>query len=430
MNLNNLNYDELRGDLIAFEKTHLSKKGQEDTKKKTVAFKSDQEDKGEDELEENEIALITRLVMESFRRSRNNRRGRNFGKEKYIADQSRNDGKCYECEKYGHIASECTEAKKTHSRGHQKNKALSSWSDEENSENEHEEIGNICFMAVGELSTEVSSSKGSSDGNYVSCNQSYKSTESKANSSKPKGNPDNSNLKGPKKIWYLKEDNDFVLQELRRKTKGKWYMDTGCSNHITGDKNLFKSVAEYKAGSIRFSDNSKGTVIGIGTITFNDACDITNVYLVAGLKYNLLSISQLCDSNLEVRFQKNKCLIEDHSRNNLLQGSTEKNVYILDSVKNNGEHICLASMSDDPWIWHKKLGHASREASQNDLVIGLPKLDYSKDHICDACQMGKQTRNSFSSKDTVSTNKPIQLLHEDLFRPTRIASIGGKRMIL
>ncbi|KAG5632461.1 hypothetical protein H5410_004178 [Solanum commersonii] len=94
-----------------------------------MAFKADQEDKGGDELAEDEIALITRSIMESFRRSRNNRTGRNFGKE----------------------------AKKNPSRGNQKNKALSSWSDEDNSENEHKEIGNICFIAVGESSKEDNS---------------------------------------------------------------------------------------------------------------------------------------------------------------------------------------------------------------------------------------------------------------------------------
>ncbi|KAH0765484.1 hypothetical protein KY285_001355 [Solanum tuberosum] len=112
MNLNTLTYDEVRGYLIAFEKTHLNKKGREESKKKIVAFKANQEDKGEEELAEDEIALITRSVMDSFRKSRNNRRGRNFGKGKYITDQSRNDGKCYECGKYGHIDSEIKKQRK------------------------------------------------------------------------------------------------------------------------------------------------------------------------------------------------------------------------------------------------------------------------------------------------------------------------------
>jgi len=51
-------------------------------------------------------------------------------------------------------------------------------------------------------------------------------------------------LKDPKKFGYLKGDDDFVLQEHRKKSKGKWYLDSGCSNHMTRDKNLFKSVVD------------------------------------------------------------------------------------------------------------------------------------------------------------------------------------------
>ena len=60
------------------------KKGQEESKKKVVAFKENQEDKGQEELAKEEIALITKSVMDSFRKSTNNRRGRNFGKGKCI----------------------------------------------------------------------------------------------------------------------------------------------------------------------------------------------------------------------------------------------------------------------------------------------------------------------------------------------------------
>lgn len=88
-------------------------------------------------------------------------------------------------------------------------------------------------------------------------------------------------------------------------------------------------------------------------------------------------------------------------------------------------------MSDDPWLWHRKLGHGSmhliEKLSKHKLVIGLPKLNFSRTHICDAYHIGKQTRNSFKNKDIVSTSKPLQLLHMDLFWPTRTASIGEKR---
>jgi len=60
-----------------------------------------------------------------------------------------------------------------------------------------------------------------------------------------------------------------------------------------------------------------------------------------------------------------------------------------------------------------------------DLVIGLPKLKFKKDRLCDACQKGKQVRFSFNSKNIVSTTQPLQLLHMDLFGPSRTMSFGG-----
>jgi len=60
-----------------------------------------------------------------------------------------------------------------------------------------------------------------------------------------------------------------------------------------------------------------------------------------------------------------------------------------------------------------------------DLVIGLPKIKFEKERLFDACQKGKQTRVSFKPKKVVSTSKPIELLHLDLFGPLRTRSLGG-----
>jgi len=59
-----------------------------------------------------------------------------------------------------------------------------------------------------------------------------------------------------------------------------------------------------------------------------------------------------------------------------------------------------------------------------DLVIGLPKIKFEKDKLCDACQKGKQTRVSFKPKNVVSTSKPLELLHLDLFGPSRTRSLS------
>jgi len=92
---------------------------------------------------------------------------------------------------------------------------------------------------------------------------------------------------------------------------------------------------------------------------------------------------------------------------------------------------CLLSIKENHWLWHRKLGHASwrliSKLQKSNLVRCLPSMTYKDDLLCEACQKGKQIENSFTSKNIVSTSRPLQLLHHDLFGPTRIASTGGKR---
>ncbi|KAL8116562.1 hypothetical protein AgCh_022909 [Apium graveolens] len=77
--------------------------------------------------------------------------------------------------------------------------------------------------------------------------------------------------------------------------KDLWYLDSGCSRHITGNKSLLNNIKKFTAGSVTFEDRSKGIIIGIGDIG-NEHFKIFDVQLATGLKYNLLSISQLCNN--------------------------------------------------------------------------------------------------------------------------------------
>nr|GFA98886.1 hypothetical protein [Tanacetum cinerariifolium] len=66
----------------------------------------------------------------------------------------------------------------------------------------------------------------------------------------------------------------------------------------------------------------------------------------------------------------------------------------------------------------------------NDIVVGLPKLKFVKDHLCSSCELGKAKRKSLHTKITPSSKRRLQLLHMDLCGPMRVESINGKRYVL
>lgn len=62
---------------------------------------------------------------------------------------------------------------------------------------------------------------------------------------------------------------------------------------------------------------------------------------------------------------------------------------------------------------------------KHDFVIDLPKMKIFKDKLCESCQKGNQTKSTFKPKNVVTTTRPLQLLHMDLFGPSRTISFGG-----
>ena len=200
---------------------------------------------------------------------------------------------------------------------------------------------------------------------------------------------------------------------------------------MTGDLSLLKNFTRKNGGRVTFGDNTKGKIIGVGDVGNGTSPLIENVFLVDNLKHNLLSISQLCDKGYRVIFESSKCLIENVCNNEVVfLGDRSENVYTIDIEKLSCKNQCLSALNDDSWLWHRRLGHASMhllsKLSKKEVVRGLPNLPFQKDKICDACQFGKQVRSSFKSILEISTTRPLQLLHMDLFGPSRTTSLGGK----
>jgi len=159
---------------------------------------------------------------------------------------------------------------------------------------------------------------------------------------------------------------------------------------------------------------------------------------VDGLMHNLLSISQLCDKGFQIVFEANACKVVDIKNNQVkFIARRHRNVYVIDFDELSSFNVkCLIAQNKnvDSWLWHRRLGHISMSGisklCKKDLVVGLPKLTFEKDKICDACQQGKQTKESFKAKNVVSTSRPLQLLHMDLFGPIKTSSLSGKKYAL
>nr|GFC12652.1 retrovirus-related Pol polyprotein from transposon TNT 1-94 [Tanacetum cinerariifolium] len=90
--------------------------------------------------------------------------------------------------------------------------------------------------------------------------------------------------------------------------------------------------------------------------------------------------------------------------------------------------------SSQAWLWHRRLFHLNFDTinllSKNDIVVGLPKLKFVKDHLCSSCELGKAKRKSFHTNLTPSSKRRLHLLHMDLCGPMRVESINGKRYVL
>ena len=92
-----------------------------------------------------------------------------------------------------------------------------------------------------------------------------------------------------------------------------WYLDNGCSRHMTRDRSLFKVFESKKGGNVTFGHGSKSQIKGKGIICLPGLPDIANVLYIEDLRVNLLSLSQICDQDFMVLFSKAKCLFMNES---------------------------------------------------------------------------------------------------------------------
>ncbi|GJV33834.1 retrovirus-related pol polyprotein from transposon TNT 1-94 [Tanacetum coccineum] len=148
-----------------------------------------------------------------------------------------------------------------------------------------------------------------------------------------------------------------------------WYLDSGCSKHMTGDRLRLRNFMKRFTRTVRFRNDHFGAIMGYGDYVIGDS---------------VISRSKA---------SKNKS-----------------------------------------WLWHQRLNHLNfstiNDLARNDLVRGLPRLKFKKDHLCSACQLGKSKKHTQKPKLKNTNLEVLNTLHMDLCGPMRVQTINGKKYIL
>ncbi|GJR41134.1 retrovirus-related pol polyprotein from transposon TNT 1-94 [Tanacetum coccineum] len=214
-----------------------------------------------------------------------------------------------------------------------------------------------------------------------------------------------------------------------------WYLDSGCSRSMTSVKSYLHKYVEQLGPKVVFGDNLSCITEGYGSINCGGII-FTEVAFVNDLKYNLISISQLCDAKYIVQFDDKEGTIFNANKEIVLIAPRRNDVYVLDKSSPSPNGACFFSKASESvnWLWHKRLSHLNfkniNKLPKQNKVLGLPSLVYSRINHALHVKKGKHKKASFKTKQNFLIRKCLHLLHIDVFGPVSLMCINHKKYTL
>jgi hypothetical protein len=201
---------------------------------------------------------------------------------------------------------------------------------------------------------------------------------------------------------------------------------------MTGVKRMFSSYEKNDDSqrAITFRDGNQGLVKCLGKIVISPDHSISNVFLVDSLDYNLISVSQLCKMGYNCLFTDIGVTVFRRSDDSIaFNGVLDGQLYLVDFNDNNAKlDTCLIARTNMSWFWHRQLAHVGmknlHKLLKGEHILGLTNVHFEKDRICSACQARKQVGVHHPHKNIMTTERPLELLHMDLFVPIAYISIS------
>jgi hypothetical protein len=210
-----------------------------------------------------------------------------------------------------------------------------------------------------------------------------------------------------------------------------WYLDSGASFHMMGDKESFIDLEEkYIRMYIDMGDDGRYRATGIGTITFQRESgkpfQLKNVMHVPGLKKNFVSVAMLEDKGYDVVFSSGKAYLRHKATCQVKKiGIRVKNIYMLEVDGCNamiGKAEKVVSW-DEGELWHRRLGHLHHGALKimQQISTGLPRGTLAQLDQCKGCTLGKYVKSTFHETKNLAS-MILERIHTDVCGPFSVDS--------
>ncbi|GJZ48093.1 retrovirus-related pol polyprotein from transposon TNT 1-94 [Tanacetum coccineum] len=279
-------------------------------------------------------------------------------------------------------------------------------------------VRDTCLIAVTPNTKKVESSNTSDSNTPVLSSTGVKCSTSNCRS-KPPGN----------------KRNDRISQTPSRNKKNKvvqivlWYLDSGCSKHITGNRSQLMNFVSKFLGTVRFGNDQIARIMGYGDYQLGNVV-ISRVYYIEGLRHNLFSVGQFCDTDLEVAFQKNTCFIRNLEDN----GTEFVNQTLREFYENVGiSHQTFVARTPQQNCVVKRRNQTLVEATRTMLIFSKALLFHWVEAINTACYTQNRSlirlRYNKTPYELIQDKKPdLSFFHVfgSLFYPTNDHEDLGK----
>ena len=231
-------------------------------------------------------------------------------------------------------------------------------------------------------------------------------------------------------------DGDVLLATSLATTSGKgvddnWVLDSGCTFHMCPHKDWFVTYESVDSGVVLMGNDAECKVAGIGTVQIktHDGTirTLSKVRHIPDMTRCLISLGTLESNGCRI-VMENGVLKVAKGAMVMMKGLRQGSLYILQGATVKG--VAAVATADETKLWHMRLGHMSEKGM---IILGkkgcLGKTSTGKLDFCDHCVFGKQKRVSFS-KASHRTQGVLDYIHSDLWGPSKVPSMGGKRYML